>query len=96
MQAATGVLLAVAPVNALLNIALVHHTPLGFLGSPVAISVTYWLCFLLLVATTAMSSRHKSNQAWGGFQLAVVVDHRSCMEFLKLAVPGILMVGTEW
>ena len=96
MRAATGVLIAVAPVNVLLNIALVYHTPLGFLGSPAAIAVTYWLCFLLLVAITSMSSKHRSNQTWGGFQVAVVVDHRSCMEFLKLAIPGILMVGTEW
>ena len=96
MRAATGVLIAVAPLNALLNIVLVHHTPLGLLGSPVAISATYWVCFLLLIVTTILSPIHKRNQTWAGLQPTVVADRRSCIEFLKLAIPGILMVGTEW
>ncbi|KZT00435.1 uncharacterized protein LAESUDRAFT_555337 [Laetiporus sulphureus 93-53] len=45
MRASTYVLIAVSPINLLLNIYLAHYTPLGLLGSPVAISMTFWLCF---------------------------------------------------
>ncbi|KAJ3551743.1 hypothetical protein NM688_g4529 [Phlebia brevispora] len=96
MRAASLVLIIVAPVNLLLNIFLVHFTPLGFLGSPLAISITYWLCFFLLALFTALSPTHKSNATWAGLQFGTVMDPRSCIEFLKLAIPGILMVGTEW
>lgn len=96
MRASTCVLLMVAPVNLALNIFCVHYTPLGLLGSPVAISITYWLCFLLLVLLTYLSPVHHRNGTWTDFHLATVLDTRSCLDFLKLAIPGILMVGTEW
>ncbi|KAI0923315.1 hypothetical protein AcV7_005865 [Taiwanofungus camphoratus] len=96
MRASTYVLLMVAPVNLALNIFFVHHTSLGLLGSPTAISITYWLCFLLLILVTHLSPTHRRNQTWAGFHLASVFDIRSCAYFLKLAIPGIFMVGTEW
>ena len=96
MRAATVVLILVAPVNLATNIILVYHTPLGFIGAPVAISITYWTAFLLLALTTYLSPTHAQNETWGGVQMLVVLDFRSCRTFLGLAVPGILMVGTEW
>ncbi|KAI0632529.1 MATE efflux family protein [Trametes polyzona] len=96
MRASTYVLLLVAPINVALNVYLVHCTPLGLLGAPLAISITYWMCFLLLILLTYLSPTHRKNQTWAGIQPAVVFDWGSCMYFLKLALPGILMVGTEW
>ncbi|KAI0357338.1 MOP flippase [Trametes cingulata] len=96
MRASTYVLLIVSPVNVALNVVLVHHTPLGLLGSPIAISITYWLCFFLLILFTYLSPTHRKNQTWAGLQPAVVFDLSSCFYFLKLAIPGVLMVGTEW
>lgn len=96
MRAATYVLLAVAPVNLALNVYFVHFTRLGLLGAPLAISLTFWLCFALLACVTAWSPTHRRNGTWAGFRPAVVLDPGSCYDFLKLAVPGILMVGTEW
>lgn len=95
MRASTYVLIAAAPVNLALNVYLVHHTGLGLLGAPLAISVTFWLCFGLLAGMTALSDTHRRNGTWVGFQIAVVLDAGSCLDFLKLALPGILMVGTE-
>jgi MATE family multidrug resistance protein len=86
----------VFPVNVVLNVVLVHYTPLGLLGSPAALSITYWLCFLLLCAYTYLSPAHTQNATWGGIQLRATLDPKSCLVFLKLALPGILMVGTEW
>ncbi|OJT12802.1 hypothetical protein TRAPUB_10637 [Trametes pubescens] len=96
MRASTYVLLLVAPVNVALNVVLVHHTSLGVLGAPLAISITFWLCFFLLVLFTYLSPTHHKNGTWAGLQPAVVFDVGSCVYFLKLAIPGILMVGTEW
>ncbi|KAH9939828.1 MATE efflux family protein [Amylocystis lapponica] len=96
MRASTLVLVIVAPVNLALNVFFVHYTPLGLLGSPVAISITYWLCFLLLILVAYLSPTHKRNNTWAGFQPSTVLDPRSCMTFLGLAIPGIFMVGTEW
>lgn len=96
MGASTIVLVVVSPINLILNIALIHYTPLGLLGSPVALSITYWLCFIFLAVWTCFSPRHKQNKTWGGLQPRLVFNVRSCWQFLKLALPGILMVGTEW
>ncbi|KAI0820462.1 MATE efflux family protein [Trametes gibbosa] len=96
MRASTYVLILVAPINVALNVLLVHYTPLGLLGAPLAISITFWLCFFLLIVLTYLSPTHRKNQTWAGIQPAVVFDFGSCAYFLKLAVPGILMVGTEW
>lgn len=96
MRAATAVLLVVSPLNVGLNIILVHYTRLGMLGSPIAISITYWIAFFLLCIVTVLSPAHRHNQTWGGFRPSVVFDFHSCITFVKLAVPGILMVGTEW
>jgi multidrug resistance protein, MATE family len=96
MRASTLVLIVVFPINAALNIILIQHTPLGLLGSPVALSVTYWLSFGLLALYTTYSPTHKANGTWGGIKIGPVLDFKSCVTFLKLALPGILMVGTEW
>ncbi|CAK5267436.1 unnamed protein product [Mycena citricolor] len=96
MGASTAVLVLVFPINVGLNIALIHHTSLGILGSPLALSITYWLCFALLVIWTWRSPVHAQNKTWAGFQPSAVFNLRSCYLFLQLAIPGILMVGTEW
>ncbi|KAJ7065323.1 MATE efflux family protein [Mycena amicta] len=101
MGASTRVLVLVFPVNIATNIYFIHHTSLGVFGAPVAVSLTYWLCFLLLGLWTWASPVHKANGTWGGFRPSVVFNLRSCYGFMKLAIPGVLMacfllVGTEW
>ncbi|KAK0489016.1 MOP flippase [Armillaria novae-zelandiae] len=96
MGASTTVLAVVFPVNIALNVLFVHFTSLGLLGSPVALSLTYWIAFALLSVYTAWSPTHRQNGCWGGLQLGAVFHPHSCYLFLKLAIPGILMVGTEW
>ncbi|EJU02482.1 MOP flippase [Dacryopinax primogenitus] len=96
MHASTVVLLIISPVNVALNIYLVHYTSLGFLGSPLAVSFTYWLTFFGLVLFCMFSRAHRNNCAWAGFQPRRVLQLHPSWEFLQLALPGILMVGTEW
>ncbi|KAF9078281.1 MATE efflux family protein [Rhodocollybia butyracea] len=96
MRASTIVLLFVSPVNIGLNIGLVHYTSLGLFGSAVALSIIYWLAFILLGVMTYVSPTHRRNGTWGGLQFRAVFQWRSCVTFFRLAIPGILMVGTEW
>ncbi|KAH8112458.1 MOP flippase [Phellopilus nigrolimitatus] len=96
MRLSTLALLLVSPLNVVLNVVLVHHTPLRLLGSPLALSITYWIAFLLLVIITVVSPQHRNNKTWGGLKLREALDPNGVLRFLKLAVPGILMVGTEW
>ncbi|KAG8221086.1 MOP flippase [Butyriboletus roseoflavus] len=96
MRASTLVLIVIWPINLGLNVVLVHYTPLGMLGCPVALSITYWLAFFSLIIVTWMSPAHKANGTWGGFQPSAVLNAKSCYGFLQLALPGIFMIGTEW
>jgi|SRR6266702_1373843 len=96
MGASTYVLIIISPINVALNIYFVHYTRFGINGSPIALSLTFWFAFLFLIMYTACSPTHTRNQTWGGIQLHAVLDARACVAFLKLALPGILMVGTEW
>ncbi|KAJ4481213.1 MOP flippase [Lentinula aciculospora] len=96
MRASTIVLLVVFPMNVGLNIGLVHYTSLGLFGSPIALSMIYWLAFALLGVMTYVSPTHRRNGTWGGIQFHAILQWRSCMTFFRLAIPGILMVGTEW
>jgi len=96
MGASTTVLIIVSPINIVGNIFLVHYTPLGILGAPFAVSITYWLCFLSLGIWTCYSTVHTQNGTWGGLNLIAALNPAGCVDFLKLALPGILMVGTEW
>ena len=94
--ASTVILLIVSPINFGLNIGLVHYTRLKILGAPIAVSLTFWLSFLLLAIYTYFSPTHKTNQTWRGVQLRTALNFKGCLAFLKLAIPGVLMVGTEW
>ncbi|KAF9465957.1 MOP flippase [Collybia nuda] len=96
MGASTLVLVIVSPINVVINIVLIHYTSMGLLGSPVALSITYWISFIGLGLITYFSSTHTRNGCWGGLKLGSIFRLRSCYTFLKLALPGILMVGTEW
>lgn len=96
MSASTIVLAVVLPLNVALNIVLVHHTSLRLFGAPLALSITYWTMFVLLLVFVKFSPSHKRNGTWGGFDLAAIIDPKSSWAFMKLALPGIVMVGTEW
>jgi multidrug resistance protein, MATE family len=50
MHASTMVLVVTSPMNALLSYLLVHRTSLAILGAPLAVSITYYVSFILLVA----------------------------------------------
>ncbi|KAI9327583.1 putative MATE efflux family protein subfamily [Zopfochytrium polystomum] len=92
MHAGTYVLMIASPVNVLLNYVLVWHESygLGFIGAPIATSITYWLMQVLLVLYIAL---FEGKAGWGGWTRKSLQNWGI---FLDLAIPGIFMVGTEW
>lgn len=131
MHASTLVLLVTSPLNALMTYVLVHRTRMTFLGAPLAMSITYYLSFFLLVAyarwgppppdSNDMNSQRRSSLTYGSARyhnftsdadsqvsidtpkvtsppltLRDVLAPAPMFAFLRLALPGILMVATEW
>ncbi|XP_030486933.2 protein DETOXIFICATION 19 [Cannabis sativa] len=70
---------------------LVHLTPLGFKGAPIATSVTLWLTFLMLAAYVMFSKEFKLT--WQGFSLE---SFSYILTNLKLALPSATMVCLEY
>ena len=79
-----------SPINAGLNFLLVHTFKMGLLGAPVATGIAYWLSFLLLLAYARFV---RGWDHWGGWS-------RRCLQhtgtFSRLAILGVIHVGTEW
>ncbi|KAG0219052.1 hypothetical protein BGX31_011421, partial [Mortierella sp. GBA43] len=92
MHASTYVLLVASPVNMILNYVLVwnKYVGIGFMGAPIATSIAYWIMLILLVAYIRFADGH---QGWGGWTWEALTGWHA---FLKLAIPGVLMVCTEW
>ncbi|KAI8377930.1 mate-domain-containing protein [Radiomyces spectabilis] len=92
MEASTYALFVTSPINLGLNYLFVYCRPfqLGFIGAPLATSCSYWLmlCFLLIYIYYC-----RGYEAWGGWTRECL---RDWWPFLRLAIPGILMVCTEW
>ena len=88
MQASTYVLMIASPLNFVMNYTLVHVEPvcLGFIGAPIATSISYWIMLILLVLYTW---KVKGHEAWGGWTSEAF---KNWWPFLRLAIPGALMI----
>ncbi|KAF9133355.1 hypothetical protein BGW39_009952 [Mortierella sp. 14UC] len=92
MHASTYVLLIASPINVFLNYTLVwnKYIGMGYIGAPLATSISYWNMLILLLLYIRFVDGY---QGWGGW-------NRECLTgwpaFLKLALPGVMMVCTEW
>jgi MATE family multidrug resistance protein len=83
------------PVNVVLNFLFIHWLGLGMIGSPIAVSITYYLCALLLLLHVKTIGRSTTAKAWSGFDKRAL-ERGPCFQMLRLAIPGVLMVGSEW
>ena len=90
MRPGTYVLLVTSPLNAGLNYLFVYTLNIGLFGAPIATGISYWLSFLLLLAYARFVS---GWDGWGGWS-------RKCFThlgtFSRLALSGVIHVGTEW
>ena len=90
MRPGTYALLITSPLNAGLNFLFIYTFKIGLLGAPIATGISYWLSFLLLV----LYSRFVQGwESWGGWSRKCL---HNCGTFAKLAILGVIHVGTEW
>lgn len=83
------VLLICAPLNAFLNWLFVWHFRWGFIGAPIAVTVTDWLLpTLLFLYVRCIAGR----ACWPGFTTRAL---KNWGPMIKLALPGLLMVEAE-
>lgn len=87
----TYVLLITSPLNALLNYLFIHTFNIGLYGAPLATGLSYWLSFLLLVAYTVFV---RGRECWGGLSPRRALHNLG--PFTRLALMGVIHVGTEW
>ncbi|KAF7720899.1 hypothetical protein EC973_005787 [Apophysomyces ossiformis] len=92
MKASTYVLMIVSPVNFGVNYMLVYCEPfkLGFIGAPLATGISYWLMLIMLLGYIHY---FEGKAAWGGWSREALTEW---WPFIRLAVPGIMMVCSEW
>lgn len=86
-------LLITSPLSAGLNYFFIHNLGLGLYGAPIATGIAYWASFLLLVCYAAFVRGH---ECWGGFDLRRALRPAHMAPFARLALLGVMHVGTEW
>ncbi|KAL9109493.1 MAG: hypothetical protein Q9227_005828 [Pyrenula ochraceoflavens] len=90
MRPGTYVLLITSPISGALNYLFCYVWNWGLLGAPIATGMSYWLSFLLLVLYARFIA---GSGCWGGWTKGCF---RNMWTFARLAVLGIVHVGTEW
>ncbi|KAL3454349.1 mate-domain-containing protein [Aspergillus insuetus] len=83
-------LLIAAPINAILNHLFCNIWQMGLIGAPFATSISYWICFFLLVLYSVFISGH---QCWGRWSHKMF---ENLGIFTRLATLGVTHVGAEW
>lgn len=78
-------------MNIALNYLFVYTFDFGLFGAPIATGISYWLSFLLLACYAALIQGH---ECWGGVQFRRSIQH--LIPFTKLALLGVIHIGTEW
>lgn len=84
------ILLICAPLNAFLNWFMVWHLGWGFVGAPIAVSITENVMPVMLFLYVRYIDGY---QCWGGFDRRAL---RNWMPMIKLALPGLIMVLAEF
>ncbi|MCJ1248921.1 hypothetical protein MMC30_006142 [Trapelia coarctata] len=90
MRPGSYVLLIASPINAGLNFLFIYTFRMGLLGAPIATGISYWLSFLMLLAYARFV---RGWDCWGGWSKQCL---RNMGTFSRLAILGVVHVGTEW
>ncbi|ODQ79529.1 hypothetical protein BABINDRAFT_171715 [Babjeviella inositovora NRRL Y-12698] len=98
-NASTYILCCVAPINVVLNYLLILSPTygLGFIGAPIAVSITYYLMalgLLLFVFLNRNNAELQPLKCWGGLDLRNAF--RNWLALFALGLPGVIMVVSEF
>lgn len=84
------ILLICAPLNAFLNWLFVWHLGWGFVGAPIAVTITENILPIMLFLYVRFIDGY---QCWGGFDRRAL---KNWTPMIKLALPGLIMVLAEF
>ncbi|KAL6233362.1 hypothetical protein BDW75DRAFT_232026 [Aspergillus navahoensis] len=90
MRPGTYVLLLTSPLNAALTYTFCYRLDLDLLGAPLALGISYWLSFTLLVLYATFI---RGSECWGGWSREAFTNLGT---FSRLAILGVIHIGTEW
>ena len=90
MRPGTYVLLITSPVSAALNYLFVYTFGWGVFAAPFATGIGYWLSFFGLVLYARFVA---GSECWGGWSRR---SFQNLGTFSRLAILGVIHVGTEW
>ena len=90
MRPGTYVLLMTSPISAALNWLFVYTFGWGIFAAPFATGIGYWLSFLGLILYARFVA---GSECWGGWTKK---SFHNMGTFAKLAILGVVHVGTEW
>lgn len=94
MKAHLMVTLIATPINIFLQWLLVWSPyQIGIKGAPIATSITYSIILALMILYIAYIEGY---EAWGGWEFKQVFDFKQICIFLKLGVPGMFQLCSEW
>jgi MATE family multidrug resistance protein len=93
MNGTLFVIMIATPVNILLQIAFIFWLGLGYRGAAIATAITYTSLPILLIIYIVYFS---NSNAWGGFDLKEALNIRLLAQFMRLGVPGVLQICSEW
>ena len=91
MKIGTYVLCITSPLNALLTYVFCHSFEMHLLGAPLAMNISIWLSFFILVLYAALVPSCRA--CWPGFSRAAL---QNLWTFSRLALLGIVQVGAEF
>eukprot|EP00731_Ephydatia_muelleri_P014796 Em0008g516a len=78
-------------INIVLHAGLLIGAKLGFLGAIISMTISQGISPVLVLIYMFACGLHK--QTWGGWTWEALEDW---WPFIKLAIPGLLMIGLEW
>ena len=93
MSGTLFVIMIASPINIFLQWCFIFHMEMGLIGAAIATSITYSLLPILSILYIFL---FKGGDAWGGWDSREAFSLCHLGEFMRLGVPGVLMMCSEW
>ncbi|KAI7860262.1 mate-domain-containing protein [Circinella umbellata] len=95
-HASTITLMMCSPLNVLMTYLFVHTLDFGFIGAPIASSLTHWIMLFVLIGFMCIFGDSNNKEAEWGLLPIHQEAFKQWKEFLGFAIPGIISLGSEY